>query len=81
MLLYELETTYIKPLERGEKWRLISDIQQMLQEEERQEEQRALHEMFPPGKVYELATLGSIADKSYPRDTYRLRKLLEGQPT
>ncbi len=80
MLLYELETTYIKPLARGEKWRLISDIQQMLQEEERREEQRTLHEIFTPGKVYELATLGSIADTMNPLDTAHLRKLLEGQP-
>lgn len=78
MLLQELETTYIKPLARGEKWRLIADIQQMLQEEERREEQRTLHEIFTPGKVYELATLGYTADTKDPLNTAHLRELLEG---
>ena len=80
MLLQELETTYIEPLARGEKWRLISDIQRMLQEEERREEQQALHEIFTPGKVYELATLGYTAETMNPLDTAHLQELLEGQP-
>ncbi len=39
MSLPELEKEYIQPLTRTEKWQLIKDIQKMLQQEERAEEE------------------------------------------
>ena len=80
MSLLELEKEYIRSLTRAEKWQLIRDIQEMLQQEERTKEESRLWEIFPPGMVYEIATPFSVPDDNGMETAAQLQKVLEEQP-
>ncbi len=81
MSLPELEKEYIQPVTRTEKWQLIKDIQKMLQQEERAEEEEGeLRKIFKPGTVYEIATPSLAHDGNDAKAAAQLQKILEGQP-
>ncbi|MCP4353279.1 MAG: hypothetical protein GY795_48125 [Desulfobacterales bacterium] len=77
MSLTELEKEYIQPLTRSEKWQLIKDIQEMLRQEERAEEERELRKIFKPGRVYEIATPLLAPGDSDAKAAAQLQKILE----
>ncbi|MCP4108605.1 MAG: hypothetical protein GY749_24165, partial [Desulfobacteraceae bacterium] len=76
MSLPELEKEYIQPLTRTEKWQLIKDIQKMLQQEERAEEEE-LRKIFKPGTVYEIATPSLAYDGDDAETAAQLQKILD----
>ncbi len=81
MSLTELEKEYIQPLTRTEKWQLIKDIQEMLQQEERAEKEGKLRKIFKPGTIYEIATPSLAHDGNDAKAAAQLQKILdEGQP-
>ena len=79
MSLSELEKEHIRPLTRAEKWQLIKDIQEMLLQEEKAEEELALRKIFKPGVVYEIATPSLFPGANDSKAAEQLRKLTDEQ--
>ncbi len=77
MSLIELEKKHIRPLTRAEKWQLMRDIQDMLQQEEKAAEESVLRKIFKPGTVYEVATPSLSPGSDDAKAAVQLSKLLD----